>query len=57
MMLVMRELLGLAEWYWPAKVMAICFPALRGGVSPSKISVSDGDGDCDGDVGSAIVAY
>ena len=33
------------------------FSGFEGGVSPSKISVSDGDGDCDGDVASAIVAY
>ena len=33
------------------------FSGSDGGVSLSKISVSDGDGDCNGDVGSAIVAY
>ena len=26
----MMALSGQVEWYWPEKVLAICFPALRG---------------------------
>ena len=29
-------LFGPVEWYWPAKVMAICFPALSGALGREK---------------------
>ena len=32
----MMVLLGPVEWYWPAKVLAICFPALRGALGRRK---------------------
>ena len=47
-------------YYWPEKELAIYLPALRRGLKPSNMSVSDGDGDATGtgdSAGSAIVAY
>ena len=44
-------------WYWPEKELAICLPALRGGLRPSNMS-GDGDAPGNGEAGaSAIVAY
>ena len=50
----MMALSGRVVLYWPEKVLAIYFPAVRGGLRPSKIS----GGECGGeDEDSAIVAY
>ena len=54
----MMALSVLVRWYWPEKVLAICFPALSGGLRPLNMSVSDGDATGNGETGgSAIVAY